>query len=216
MLPLKTWHLACVVVCHATTAFAAISGIGGALISGSSSFQGYVDYPTNTIPSGLTGYIEYAVFAPDTFPTGVGQFTGYTPTAGEYVYLYQAFVTGSAPLSGFSVEVNPSVDNIGVFTGLGVSGQSPTASYFFPILSPTSANWDFSGVTENDSSIGLAYSSPYGPIMLAGSTIDDGTIAEVPSLPSPAPEPGTLAFWSFGVVIFGVYRWRCGGRLVGV
>ena len=215
----KTCLLACAVSCCAATASAGVlSGFAGALLSGSTPYQGYADYPFNTIPTNLTGYIDYAVFSPGSFPTGLGQFSGYTPTAGQFVYTYQLFETGTAPVSNLSVTLwaLALANNIGSFSGLGVSGQSPiavTGSYFFPDnITPTSANWDFApGVAISllnpaGSTSGLAFSSPYGPIMLDGGAIDDGSFAVVIPLPSPAPEPSTLMFWSCGIVFCAV-RW---------
>ena len=37
---------------------------------GSTPFQGYHDPPGNTLPSGLTGYVDWAVFAPGDVPAG--------------------------------------------------------------------------------------------------------------------------------------------------
>src|SRR5262245_26152745 len=79
---------------------------------GSSHYQGYFDPPFNTSPSGLTGDIDWAVWAPNTFPAG---FLGYTPTADEFVYAYQLHETGSAPLSQNIVFTINTADNIGFF-----------------------------------------------------------------------------------------------------
>src|SRR3954463_7163202 len=73
---------------------------------------------TPFIQGTLSGYVDYAVFNPGQFP-----YSGYTPTAGEYTYAYQVFVTGTAPLSSFAVLVPGPVDNIGSFSD--ISGQAP-------------------------------------------------------------------------------------------
>lgn len=177
----------------------------------STPYQGYNDYPTNTSPSGLTGSIDWAVYAPGTFPAG---YLGYTPTPGEFVYAYQAYETGSAPLSGFSVTLATSADNIGSFAGLGVTGTAPSASYFFPnALTPTSANWDFSPtIAAAMSSSGLVFSSPFAPMFSDGSVIDDGTVGDVIPLPSPnpnyVPEPGTITLAICGLIAFGLQYLR--------
>ncbi len=180
-------------------------------------YQGYNDYPTNTSPSNLSGTIDWAVYAPGTFPAG---YLGYTPTPGEFVYAYQAYEVGSAPLSGFSVTLEAIADNIGSFAGLGVTGSTPSASYFFPNpLTPTSANWDFDPtVAAGMSTAGLAFSSPYGPKFLDGSVIDDGTVGDVIPLPSPdpayVPEPGTMTLALCGLIAFGLQYLRRRGRRV--
>ena len=92
-------------------------------------YQGYNDYPTNTSPSGLTGTIDWAVYAPGTFPAG---YLGYTPTPGEFVYAYQAIQSGPAPLSGYSLTLEAIGDNIGSFAGLGVVGPASVRELFFP------------------------------------------------------------------------------------
>jgi hypothetical protein len=178
---------------------------------GSTNYQGYDDFPTNTPghETQLIGHIDWVVFAPNVFNT-LG-YAGYVAPAGEYVYAYQATETGSAPLSNVSVTLETLADTIGTFTGNGVAGGAPSASYFFPNPLPdpsnTSANWDFApGV--NATTSGLIFSSPFGPKLLDGSTIDDGSIAVVIPLPSPEagniPEPGTLTLASCGLAVFGL------------
>ena len=77
----------------------------------------------------LTGFVDYAVFAPGDFPFGGG---GYTPTAGELVYAYQVFVTGAASVSSFSVALeNPTANNIGSFNNIGT--DNPTTAFIIPI-----------------------------------------------------------------------------------
>ena len=158
---------------------------------GSTPFQGY-DLSNN--PTGLSGRIEWAVYAPGTFPAG---FLGYTPTSGEAVYAYQAFVDGPAPLSSFSVNLVNPANNIGTFSGGGVSGDAPSTAFLIPF---DSANWLFDGVPTGGTSEGLVFSSPKTPMFSTGTTIDDGSVAAVIPLPSPdafnIPEPATssLAF----------------------
>lgn len=184
---------------------------------GTTPYQGYNDYPTNSSPSGLYGTIDWAVYAPGDFPAG---YLGYTPTPGEFVYAYQAYVDGPAPLSGHSLTLEAIADNIGSFAGLGVVGQAPSAAYFFPNpLTPTSANWDFNPtIPTGASSNGLVFSSPFGPKLSSGSVIDDGSVGDVIPLPSPdpayVPEPGTLTLAACGLVAFGLHWLRRRGRRV--
>jgi hypothetical protein len=191
----------------ATQAFAgplAVDTTSIAGFHGTTPFQGY-DLSHN--PSGLTGTIDYAVWAPGTFP---GTFAGFS--ASDYVYAYQAHETGPAPLSSVSIALTGPADtlNIGDFTGDNgfglVSGSPSNLAYILPL---DSANWAMF-VPQGGSSDGLAFSSPNGPIMSTGSTIDDGTVGFVMPVPSPnpnrVPEPGTLTLASCGVAVF-VLQW---------
>jgi len=170
---------------------------------GSTAFQGF-DLFNN--PTDLTGSIDWVVFAPGVFQT-LG-YAGYAPTPGEYVYAYQGNETGNAPLSSLSVSLETLADNFGSFTGNGVFGAGPSASYFFP--SPPSANWDFQPNGINGTTSGLVFSSPYGPKLLDGSTIDHGSVAIVIPLPSPQepniPEPGTLTLAACGIAVLASLR----------
>ncbi|MGH7179488.1 MAG: hypothetical protein ACREJC_19080 [Tepidisphaeraceae bacterium] len=137
--------------------------------------------------SGLAGYVDWAVFAPGDFP-----YAGYSPTAGEMTYAYQVFVTGTAPVSAFSVALINPADNIGSFGDL--PGFSPTSASITPL---TSADWSFSGIPGGFNSEGLAFSSPRVPMDFFGSVVDTGSSTFVVPLPSPAdnniPEPSTIA-----------------------
>jgi len=179
---------------------------------GSTPFQGYYDPGPNTQPSGLTGYVDWAVFAPDVLPAG---FVGdpvppYVPTAGEFLYTYQLTITGEAPLSSFTVSLENDLfeDNIGQFTATGVIGDP---SIFFFLLPGDSANWSFGGVggSENPvlTTMGLAFSSPHGPMMSTGMTIDDGTYGPVAFVPAPVPkvpEPGAMTLAMCGLCSAGL------------
>ena len=217
----QAFLLACVVICCPTTSLAGLATDPSAFIDGSLfQWHGSTGYESVEEPS-LNGYVEWAVFAPGAFPGG---YAGYVPTPGEFVYTYQVFEVGPAPLSNLSVSLETIADNIGWFTGDNagnglVDGDVPTASYFFPDdITPTSANWDFSpGISPNilnpdGSTMGLAFSSPYGPINLDGSVVNGGGFALVIPLPSPVPEPGTLVFWSCGIVFCAVRYLRRRGR----
>ena len=177
---------------------------------GSAAFQGY--FLGGVMPSGLTGTIDYAVYAPGTFPAG---FAGYTPTPGEFVYAYQAFETGPAPLSAVSINLLNPADQIGTFSGGGVSGDAPLADFLAPF---DSANWLFTGVLvpQGGSTSGLVFSSPGAPIWSTASTIDDGTVGLVLAVPTPGasngmpntPEPGTFALALLAAAAFALHRRR--------
>ena len=177
---------------------------------GSSPFQGYFDPPFNTQPSGLSGTIDWAVWAPGTFPAG---FSGYTPTPGEFVYTYQVNVDGPDPLSQSIVLPFNQADNIGSFSGDAgfgsVTGDFPFSSVIIPF---DSAQWTFvPGVDGGESTSGLAFSSLYTPVMSAGVEIDGGTFA-LTMVPAPngplIPEPGTMALASCGFGVLAVYWLR--------
>ena len=187
--------------------------------NGTTSFQGYLtDGITKT---GLTGTIDYAVYTADQFNANFPN-SGYTPTS-TYVYTYQAFETGPAPLSSVSVNLifpYPAQD-IGTFQGtdtsplsnLGtVAGQVPSPGTEF-LVPGDSANWPFGGVLvfQGGSTAGLAFSSPNAPQWSTGSTIDDGSVGLAYPIPTPGPstpEPGSLALALSALVAFSMYRLR--------
>jgi hypothetical protein len=149
----------------------------------------------------LKGHVDWAVFNPGTFPyTG-----GYTPTAGEMVYAYQIFVTGTAPVSSFELLLTDAADNIGSFSDLG--GQAPQSAV---LTSMVSAKWTFAGIPQTDMSYGLVFSSPKTPYDLFATVVDTGQTAWVIPLPSPSsnpvPEPATLGLVAMGCVMLGLRR----------
>jgi hypothetical protein len=136
----------------------------------------------------ISGTVDWEVFTPAgyaaAFPTST-----YVPTAGEYVYAYQAFNVGPAPLSSFSVTILTSglADNIGSFQTATPAGQDGPITQ---TLGGESANWTMK-VPAGDASWALTYSSPYPPTNLFGSLVDDGNSAFVIPLPSPNPNANT-------------------------
>ena len=193
--------------------------------NGSTGFQGYLtDGITKT---GLTGTIDYAVYTEAQFNLNFPG-SGYTPTA-AYVYTYQAFETGPAPLSSVSVNLIPTypAQDIGTFQGTDtsphsdgglVAGQVPAAGTDFLVLGD-SANWPFGGVLvlQGGSTAGLAFSSPNAPQWSTGSTIDDGSVGLAYPIPTPgpstipsapSPEPGSLALALSALVAFSIFRLR--------
>jgi hypothetical protein len=201
----KSLLLACALACCATQAFAGPLAVDTTSIAGFHGTTPYQGFDLSNNPTGLTGTVDYAVWAPGTFP---GAFAGFS--ASDYVYAYQVHETGTAPLSSFSVALSAPADtlNIGDFTGNNgfglVAGDASNLAF---IIDMDSANWQFDGVVQGGFTDGLAFSSPNGPTMSTGATIDDGSVGFVIPLPSPVvPEPGTLTLASCGVAVL-VLRW---------
>jgi hypothetical protein len=148
--------------------------------------------------------VEYAVYAP-----GKYGLSGTDPSVGtQFVYAYQVFndLLGDVPVSSFSVGLDPTanVANIGFDAGSGtLVGTAPTASAFSGVP-PTSAVWYFYLNTidpppANEYSTVLLFTSPYGPKWAPGSLLDAG-LSDKQNLPSPIPEPATLALMALGGV----------------
>jgi hypothetical protein len=149
--------------------------------------------------------VEYAVYAPGNYGL-----SGTDPSGGaHYVYAYQVFndLLGNVPVSSFSVGLDPTanVASIGSDAGSGTTpgGTAPTASAFSG-TPPTSACWYFFLNTidpspTNEYSTVLLFTSPYGPQWAPGSLLDSG-LSDRHDLPSPMPEPATLALMALGGV----------------
>jgi hypothetical protein len=170
-------------------------------------WHGSTDY-SNTF--GLEGFIDWAVWAPGTFPG----FAGYTPTPGEYVYTYQAAEEGTAALTSYFVTLDNAADNIGEFSGdAGFGLVDGVAADLAVILPLNQAEWYwFSGIPTDFRSKGLAFSSPNPPMWSDGTVIDHGTFAFVIPVPSPGgpviPEPSTFVLAACGASLFVVRWWR--------
>ena len=145
--------------------------------------------------TGLSGYVDWAVFGPGDFP-----YSGYSPTAGELTYAYQVFSTGPDAISSFSAAINNPADNVGAF--LDLAGNAALA---MDLIVPGSAEWTFAKISTGGNSEGLAFSSPKVPEWLFGIIVDGGTYATVFPLPTPSsvdiPEPGAMALVAVGGVL---------------
>ncbi len=217
MTHLKRIILSCAVALCAAPALAGplaldTNSVGGVWHGSSLPYQGYFDYPGTTQPSGLQGYIEWAVYAPGAFPGGFTASFAVEP--GDYVYAYQIYETGPLPVSFMGVTLQTTADSIGEFTGNDGFGLVAGASTLASQLTLTQAQWFFdeNGVAQGTTSTGLLFTSPYGPQLLEGNTVDGGSSATAIPLPSPlppnVPEPGTLVLASFGLVAMGVQLLR--------
>jgi PEP-CTERM motif len=140
---------------------------------------------------GLSGTIDWTVFAPGAFP-----YAGYSPTAGEMTYAFQVFSTGAAAIHSLTLnDALGAADNIGVFADL--AGEAPSS-----VALGTQAEWNFAGLDAGENSIGLAFSSIKTPASLFGVVVNGGSFAVAIPLPVPGandiPEPASLALLGVG------------------
>ena len=185
------------------------------------------------VTSGLQGYIDWAVYAPNTFPAGFSFFDeNLNPSAvtpNEFVYAYQIYSTGTDPnpphspvaTSNLNVALENDADNIGYFTGNNGFGAVAGDVPIFIELDPLSqASWFFDGIVGTiavpGTSMGLAFSSPNIPMFVTGTVFDGGTSDDPFPLPSPdsvgIPEPSTLVLASCGIVVVALRSLRRRGR----
>ena len=188
-----------------------VSAWGGPLVSDPNAMpawqgtQGFYDVDVLFPGETLDVDVEYAVYAP-------GQYgkSGTDPSNGaRYVYAYQVFndLLGNAPVSAFSVGLDPTanVANIGSDGGSGTTpGCTAPSANAFSGSPPTSAVWSFLMNTidpppKNEYSTVLLFTSPYGPRWAPGSVLDAG-LSDQQVLPSPLPEPATMALMALGGV----------------
>jgi len=154
----------------------------------------------------LSGMVDYAVFTKADYIANFG--TGdYNPVDGV-VYTYQVFNTGVDEISAKIVGNTAESNSIGAFDDV-VGGDKTPTSIFYDTGSPV---WSFIGnsIGTGESSIGLAFSSPYLPVFGAGLVIDGGGIANVMGIPVPGsvaiPEPASWLLATMGMAAFGWFR----------
>jgi hypothetical protein len=149
----------------------------------------------------FNGYIEWAVYAPGTWPASF-DFGAFTPDTGNLLYAYQVFSEGPDPASLTLIAVNGETYDPGLFTGTGVSasvdGEAPTSSN---ATSFVSAFWTFDGLF--GPSKGLFFTSPNIPEEGSAFFQDGGSSAIGFPVPSPSPfdipEPTTWTLALFGL-----------------
>jgi hypothetical protein len=139
--------------------------------------------------------VDYAVFAP-------GAYAGVDPSGGsEYVYAYQVrnlidlnsveistLTVGILPLTGaHNLNVDSTYALLGGLTPSTVSMSSSSARWFFGADTIDAGEW----------SEVLLFTSPNGPRWLSGS-VADGGLSDRQAMPSPTPEPMTLALLTLG------------------
>jgi len=140
---------------------------------------------------GLSGYVDWAVFGPGSFP-----YAGYTPDPGELVYAFQVFSTGADDAHSLTLnDPNGEMNDIGSFADL--TGEAPISTAL-----GTQAEWNFDGLAAGENSTGLAFSSVKTPDSLFGIVTNGGSFAITIPLPVPSsnniPEPASLALLGAG------------------
>lgn len=189
--------MAAFAVCAASSAQAGILNGHAAALNG---VAGSVPFNNGL---GLSGTIDYAVFTADAFNANFAGL-GYVP-GDALVYTYQVTVTGSLGVSAEIIGIfNPaSANTIGTFD---IGDQDANTASFTP-----NARWLFAPeIATGMTSWGLAFSSPNPPIVGASLTIDGGTQALAPGLPTPdpVPEPVSLLLLVGGLAVCGWSRSR--------
>ena len=153
----------------------------------------------------LSADVDWCVYGAGDYPFDPAD--GYTPTANEFVYVYQVDVTGTLEVNTFWVNMADSneANNIGAFDLS--SGVAPTNSAFGSTdpQKLVSANWTFGGnLTPSLVSDGLAYSSINAPEMGLGFIQDGGLLGQPQGpLPTPSdeiPEPVTVVLLAAGAL----------------
>ena len=191
----------------------AVSGtaLAGTLASdGNATAQG-TEVFSATVPGfpelgSLEAVVEYAVYSPGDFDTS---FPGGDPSGGsDYVYAYQMFNTGPNELDQLTVGLDAGDDAtfIGVIDDtvgdVGVNPNPSGVTFQGTVPNFTSAKWTYNpdpGVPNGGKSRILFFTSPNSP-ELDSATVLAGSIADTQQLPSPVPEPTTLALAMLGLI----------------
>jgi len=171
-----------------------IAGGVGAL----SGFFGSRSYSYTAGGDTLTADVDFAVYAPLAYP-------GSDPSSGaDYVYAYQIFnsALSTVDVSFFSVglEAGSGAHYAGQDISTGAPGLSAGQSPSLAHVGSTSVYWLFDpGVPVGGHSTTLLFTSPYRPIWKSGALADGGLPTPGSGfLPSPTPEPATLALMALG------------------
>jgi hypothetical protein len=184
----------CVVVGFCVSPVAAgLLDTGTPIAKGTDEWSGTTSFANGT----LSGWVDWAVFAPGAFP-----FSGYTPQDGEVTYVYQIHCTGTAHISFYGVYLENDADNVGYFSDSanGVTGATPS---HVSLSEYDQAGWTFGtggGIAQGSTSCGLVFSSPNLPMDYTAICINGGRFAIVEPVPSPSPDaiPEPATIWLLG------------------
>jgi hypothetical protein len=157
----------------------------------------------------LTAEVDFAVYEPLAYP-------GSVPLSGadDYVYAYQIFNSAASTvgIGWFSVGLESGVTarNPGEDTSAGAPGQSGGQSPWMARVGSTSVSWLFDPeVPVGGRSTTLLFTSPYGPTWKSGALANGGLPTPGSgSLPSPMPEPASMALLGMGGLMMLVARVR--------
>lgn len=157
-----------------------------ALVKGSVAFTGQPKW---------SGYVDYAVYAP-------GVYSGnHVDKSTNYIYAYQVFnnAASTAALSSFTVGLleNAGAANPTYDASTGISGGKASLASSLIGTPPASVFWMLDSVAASEYSTVLLFSSPYS-YTFDSATVADGGQGVTQSLPTPVPEPATLALIAMG------------------
>lgn len=164
--------------------------------------------------SSLNGTVDWAVFTPTQFSAAFPG-SSFVPTPNELVYAYQVVNNGTSDASQMSMTLFSSADNIGSFSNL--AGTAPSSEAIVEPSPVGSATWSFDPTTipgNGNSSVGLAYSSPYAPASIFGAAlIDSGlqastetTVVTPSQTLAGVPEPSALILLAVAAILMWLRR----------
>ena len=156
----------------------------------------------------LSATVEWAVFGPGDYPG-----SGYDPESDEFVYAYQIFSTGTAPVTQLTVNMIESNEAVDIADDSALASGSVPLAAWFGELPPAlqTANWAFEGLTGPSNSDILVYASVNMPVWdNLAYIVDEGVFALGP-VPTPSnviPEPATIGLLAMGGAMSFILRRR--------
>ncbi len=171
-------------------------------------FYGMRSFSYSGFGETLTAEVDYAVYAPAAYP-------GDDPSPGDkYVYVYQIFndLASTVGVAFFSVglEDGSGANHAGDDASEDAPGTAGGQSQSLEMVGTASVYWLF----DPDVSIGahsttLLFTSPNAPAWKSGAMADGGLPTPGSDLlPSPTPEPATIALMATGLALVGIGRAR--------